>query len=326
MKKQKTIGGLFLAFAMALALPPFGVSDDSDKPIMNLKDSKVRQGITSRIEKLIAKTIKNSYYTKKLWPTMNSLRTLGNNIYLIDYQYDYDIDDLMNKGVSSATELLSYASKHILHNAHQFKMGKWGLGCSVYEAKNEAGDNIMGRNFDYMDAPCYVVWTHPDDAYASISMVDGTFMLTTNHLSPTSVMGRMQMLLAPYLCLDGINEKGLAVAVLQIHADGTNQDTGKTNMFTTTLIRCCLDKCATVDEAIAMFASFDVHDTVVFGNHVERADKGDEGFVDVWPFDSRIVHNGNNRVFLLIASEEEHHGHEGQHCKSDFLHNVYFFY
>lgn len=87
-------------------------------------------------------------------------------------------------------------------------------------------------------------------------------MLTTDHLNPSTVGGRLQTLLAPYLCLDGLNEKGLAIAVLQIHADGTMQDTGKTKMFTTAMIRCCLDKCATVEEAIERFSAFDVQDNI----------------------------------------------------------------
>ena len=241
------------------------VQNTSDEPAMDLKNSKIKLGINSAAEKLFVKVFGRTYYAKQLWPTMDSLRKIGDNIYLVDYQYDYDIDDLMQKGAPSAVKLLSYASKHILRNGYKFKMGKWGFGCSAYRAKNPDGDYIMGRNFDYLDAPCYVVWTHPQNAYSSISMVDGSFMLTTDHLNPTTIGGRLQTLLAPYLCLDGMNEKGLAISVLQIHADGTLQDTGKIKMFTTAAIRCCLDKCATVKEAIEMFDSFDIQDNIAFG-------------------------------------------------------------
>lgn len=202
---------------------------------------------------------------KKRRPAIRTMRRLDNNVYLLDYRYGYDIDDLMKKGVSSAAELLVYASKHILKGVRKFRMGEWGGGCSAYEAYNENGEHFMGRNFDYMDAPCFVVWTHPKNAYASISMVDGSFMLTTDRLKPFSIPGRFQTLLSPYLCLDGMNEKGFAISILQIHADGTKQDTGKIKMFTTAMIRCCLDKCASVSEAIELFKSFDIRDTVAMG-------------------------------------------------------------
>ena len=90
---------------------------------------------------------------KKRRPALRIMERLDNNVYLLDYRYDYDIDDLMKKGVSSAAELLVYASKHILKGVRKFRMGEWGGGCSAYEAYNEDGDHFMGRNFDYMDAP-----------------------------------------------------------------------------------------------------------------------------------------------------------------------------
>ncbi len=232
--------------------------------VANAIDLSENATCTADVEKFFSENFSNNSFYKDLWPTMSSLRKVGDNLYLLDYQYDYDIDDLMATGVSSAVDLLGYASKHILKNEMSFKMGEFNLGCSAYEAYNEDGDHIMGRNFDYMDAPCYMVWTHPDDAYASISMVDGNFLLTTDHLKPTSTMGRLQTLLAPYLCLDGMNETGFAITVLQIHENGTAQDNGKTDMFTTAMIRACLDKCASVDEAIQLFASFDLHDTIAF--------------------------------------------------------------
>lgn len=309
MRKRKTVLALVLALVMVISILPFGAA--AEQYPIDMRNSKVKLSYTAISEKLFAAAFGGSYYSKSLFPTMNSLRTIGNNIYLIDYQYDYNIDDLMAKGVSSAADLLNYASKHILKGAYKFKMGQWGLGCSAFAAKDTNGNNIMGRNFDYMDAPCYVVWTHPKDAYASISMVDGTFLLTTDHLSPTSLMGRMQTLLAPYLCLDGMNEKGLAISVLQIHADGTNQNNGKTDMFTTAAIRCCLDKCKNVDEAIAMFRSFDIHDTIALGNslgccfHYMITDaSGDAAVVEYVNNEMRITRGDNLYVTNYFRAED----------------------
>lgn len=264
---------------------------------------------TADIEKFLRESFSDSSIYQDLWPTMSSLRKLGDNLYLLDYQYDYDIDDLMAAGVSSAVDLLSYASKHILKNEFSFKMGNFDLGCSAYEAYNENGDHIMGRNFDYMDAPCYVVWTHPDDAYASISMVDGNFLLTTDHLKPTSTMGRLQTMLAPYLCLDGMNETGFAITVLQIHENGTAQDNGKTDMFTTAMIRACLDKCATVDEAIRLFASFDLHDTIAFNyslgccyHYLLTDASGDAAIIEYVNNEMRVIRSDNPEFTRLYVT------------------------
>ena len=220
---------------------------------------------TPRLDRLCARLFGNCALHKRVWPTMSSRRTIGKNIYLVDYQYDYNIDDLMEKGAASAASLLAYASKHVLGRERKFKPNNCNLGCSAFEVYNENGEHITGRNFDYLDAPCYVLWTHPDNAYASISMVDGSFMFTTDHIKHRATGCRFQTMLSPYLCLDGMNEKGFAISVLQIHENGTKQDTGKTKMFTTAMIRCCLDKCASVVEAIELFKRFDIQDTIAFG-------------------------------------------------------------
>ena len=196
---------------------------------------------------------------------MPSMRKIGENIYLVDYQYDYDINDLMKKGAASAAALIKYAAKHVWGGSVRVKPSTCALSCSAFEAHNEDGDHIMGRNFDYLDAPCYVLWTHPKNSYASIAMVDGSFMLTTDRLKHRSTMFRRFTLLSPYLCLDGMNEKGLAISILQIHENGTKQDTGKIKMSTTAIVRCCLDKCASVEEAIELFKSYDIQDTIAFG-------------------------------------------------------------
>ncbi len=288
---------------MAAYAPTVKVSVEN---AVDLSDSTLNQ---KDIERFFLTTFGDGAYYKNLWPTMSSLRNLDKNVYLIDYQYDYDIDDLLNTGVSSAAELLVYASKHILNNAMSFEMGNFDLGCSAYEAYNENGDHIMGRNFDYMDAPCYVVWTHPDDAYASISMVDGNFLLTTDRLQPTSLGGRFQTLLAPYLCLDGMNETGFAVTVLQIHDNGTAQNTGKKDMFTTAMIRACLDKCATVEEGIALFNSFDMHDTLALGyslgccyHYLLTDATGDAAIIEYVNNEMRVIRSDNPEFQRLYVT------------------------
>ena len=231
----------------------------------SLIDLSENKSSTPRLDKLHTKLFGKCNKHRNLWPTMSSLRKIGKNIYLLDYQYEYNIDDLMKKGAASAAALVKYAAKHIWGGSMKAKPSTCALSCSAFEAHNETGDHIMGRNFDYLDSPCYVLWTHPENAYASIAMVDGSFMLTTDRIHHRSTVLRKLCMLSPYFCLDGMNEKGFAISVLQIHENGTKQDTGKIKMFTTAILRCCLDKCASVEEAIEMFKCFDIQDTVAFG-------------------------------------------------------------
>ena len=84
----------------------------SAEPVTDLRTEKMKLGINCAAEKLYVKMKPSGYCAQKLWPTMDSLRKLGKNVYLVDYQYDYDIEDLIAHGASSATELLSCLKIH----------------------------------------------------------------------------------------------------------------------------------------------------------------------------------------------------------------------
>lgn len=77
---------------------------------------------------------------------------------------------------------------------------------------------------------------------------------------------------APYIPLDGLNEKGLSVGILQIFDKPTRQDTGKVAITSTTVIRMLLDKAATVDEAVAMLKKYDMHSSANSCYHYQITD------------------------------------------------------
>ena len=108
----------------------------------------------------------------------------------------------------------------------------------------------FGRNFDWGACATLIVQTHPRGGYASISTVNMDFLnLGLNLSEDTSV--RLMSAAAPYAPMDGMNAKGLCVAVLMIEdRPGFDQNTGKTDLTTTSAVRLLLDKAATVDEAL----------------------------------------------------------------------------
>jgi len=118
------------------------------------------------------------------------------------------------------------------------------------------------------------VWTHPEDGFESISMVDLEFLAYSNKKTPDTTLSCLPTLLAPYVCVDGMNEKGLCIGVLELESKPAFQRTSKPNLTTTTMIRAVLDKAATVDQAIAIFKSYDMRDMLLGGctYHYQIAD------------------------------------------------------
>ncbi len=216
--------------------------------------------------------IKRSLKNNQL-ATIRSAIKLSDSIYLLDYQSDYHLPELMNKGVSSIGELMAFAADALTLGLRVFRPGTdEGAGCTTFEAFTPDGNHLLARNFDFRSAPCFVVWTHPDTGYASISVVDNNFMAYGTSLR-FNKLNSYRTLLAPYCCVDGMNEKGLAIAVSQLRAKATNQNApGKKNITTTAMIRAVLDTCADVDGAIDLIKSYNMHDSLWTNYHYQIVD------------------------------------------------------
>lgn len=199
--------------------------------------------------------------------TLQTITKLEDNMYMMDYQYDYDIDDMMSTNINDHIQLILYG----LANSFDFTKG---FACTTFNAVNEQGDFIMGRNYDYMDSGMMLVWTHPKNAYASISSVSLYFLGYQGNFQPDNEFLSTLSMLVPYIPVDGMNEKGLCISVLETEKDPTFQMTSKPNLTTTTMIRACLDKAATVDEAIEIFNTYDMRDMLLGGcnYHYQIAD------------------------------------------------------
>lgn len=189
--------------------------------------------------------------------TLGSVQKVEDDFYTVEYQGDYKLDKLLAQGVADSNALGAFASEEVLHGL-PFPKESIKLACSAFTAKNSDGDVIQGRNMDFALAQNILVRTNPENGYASLSMASGELL---NYIDtvPENTVGSLYLLAAPYYVLDGINEKGLSIAILlQTGAENVHQDTGKTPITTTLAVRMCLDKAATVDEAIKLMEQYDM--------------------------------------------------------------------
>lgn len=257
---------------------------------------------------LLAKTAAEVYNNQQ--ETIKSVSRLDKNIYMLDYCGDYNLDGLLKKGISNTAELLAYVAGINFFDARRLKLGNGGFACTTFNSYNENGDHLFGRNFDYKAAPCMVVWTHPESGYASVAVADCNFMLYGNVNKPVRTTNRLQTLLAPYCCMDGINEKGLAIGILELKAKATSQNTGKTDIATTVAIRGVLDKCASVEEAIEFLGSYDMHDAFFCCYHYQITDASGK---------SVIIEYVNNEMRLFYPESRQSGGRPYQFAANYFL-------
>ena len=224
--------------------------------------------------------------------TIKSVRKLDENIYLLDFKADYNIDELLRNGVDSISGLLKFVVDQLPVKHGEIKIGDYiGGGCSTFEAYTPDGDHTLGRNFDFKDAPCFIVWTHPENHYESISVVDTNFMAYGKSINKFNNRNSLQVLLSPYCCVDGLNDQGLSIAVLQLKTKPTRQtDASKLNIVTTAMIRGVLDTCASVDEAIEFISSYNMHDLLGCAYHYQIVDKTGKSVVVEYVSDKLYVY------------------------------------
>ncbi len=184
-------------------------------------------------------------------------------LYELDYQYDYDLDRLIENDVTSVPSFVKYAVTKMMNPFKAvFHIKSLLPACSAFQAITPDGDIIYARNFDFTfsePSASVLVRTQPENGYASISM------------APFSLVGKRQgdlddgksdnslLIVAPYLLMDGMNEKGLAVSVLYLDGEGTEQyDPDKHDIMTLSAMRIMLDKAADTDEALALMQQYNM--------------------------------------------------------------------
>ncbi len=242
--------------------------------------------------------------------TKAAVKVLDENILLLDYKNNYDIDGILEKGVSNVGELISHIAKVCSHKESDFTVGSGkGSACSAFDTFTRDGDHITGRNFDFKSAPCLVVWTHPKNHYESLAVVDNNFMLYGTKRGRFGGKRKAQLLLSPYFCVDGINEKGLSIVVLQIKAKATKQtDPSKLNITTTAMIRGVLDTCADVYEAVDLIKKYNMHDSLFCCYHYLISDKNGKSVIVEYIDNKLHIYEKNSEKYDIKNSVYENDG------------------
>lgn len=128
--------------------------------------------------------------------------------------------------------------------------------CTCFSAKTEQGSQLLGRNFDWSEHPALLLFTDPPGRYASVSMVDISYLGYARSDAPDK--NPEGLLESPRLPFDGMNEQGLAVGMMAVPATHGPDDPQKQTVSSLLIIRLILDTAKNVEEAIAVFENFNI--------------------------------------------------------------------
>ena len=130
------------------------------------------------------------------------------------------------------------------------------FACTVFVA----GGNrpLVGRNFDWDHNPALVLFANPTDAYRSVSVVDISYLGIGAASDLDDAAKREALLRAVTLPFDGMNEHGLTVGMAAVDDLRPELLPGRPAVGSVGVMRQVLDHARTIDEAIAVFRSYNI--------------------------------------------------------------------
>lgn len=252
--------------------------------------------------------------------SLSSVKSVGGNpyLYVMEYKAAYDLDDVIANDIDENAELLGYVIGRV-GKGLPLKIGSSQvadengetatINCTSFQAKKADGEGYWyGRNYDYFKNPTMVTISRPKKGYASIAVSDMSHFGYSLDKLPDSFLKKLNCLAAVYAPVDGINEKGLCTSIMALPKQASQQDTEKHDVGTTIIMRLWLDRCASVEEALALLETVDVrHDAKVgSGYHYMVADaSGDCAVVefdkeDGWK--TMIVRKADDANSMLVTN------------------------
>lgn len=192
--------------------------------------------------------------------SLHSLRKLDDyGMFQMVYYGDYGFDEFLKTGATNDGDIESFVTRRLLKGL-PIKLGVLGDGCTAFVVRGNQSEILYGRNFDFTYAPSLQLFTKPDNGYASVSTVDLSFAGYSSDCLPHGLsFDSFLTLAAPYLPFDGMNEKGVTIALLAVPEAEHIADPNKVTLNTTTAIRLVLDKAATIDEAVQLLGNHNIY-------------------------------------------------------------------
>lgn len=193
--------------------------------------------------------------------TVSSIKKLtgyadGYNLYRMDVRYRYSLDDLIRYGVRDNQTMIDAISKEALP-LFPVKIKAPEFGCTAFTLTDNDGGVHMGRNYDFRsNTSDMLVYCTPEHGYKSVAFA--ALDNVSANVPEESIKKKLASLTAPFICLDGMNEKGVSIAVLIVDSEPVHQNTGKPTIFTSLVIRLVLDRAATTQEAVELLQGYDM--------------------------------------------------------------------
>ncbi len=176
--------------------------------------------------------------------------------YFMNYYGNYCYDEYLLKGACNLDEYCNFIDQNLIFDRDK-KINRENFGCGVFVAQNTDGDIIFARNMDCECAIPLMIRLSDDNNYKSLALVSMDVLDWDENTYETLETDAKLTLAAPYSPYDGINEHGLAVAIMT-NASAIYSNSSNITLFDMTLPRLLLNKAKSVDEAIEYMKNYNL--------------------------------------------------------------------
>ncbi len=242
------------------------------------------------------------YLTKNQKAMIKSLSRLDStgHLYELNYTQDYQLSGVVDMASGEAGVAITTYIRSLMSPNSRYKTPVIGYGssCSAFFANAVNRDAILASNHDgaNVDGAAVILHTSPVGGYRSVGLVDMGYMGITRATFFTA-RGQDMLLDTPFYTVSGMNEKGFAVASLDVTgASAQFEDTDLPNLPSFLVVRYLLDNVDSIDAAVDVLNGFDiVPDADGAVRHFIVADESG---------DAAVIEFVDGRISLIKAREE----------------------
>ena len=234
-------------------------------------------------------------------------------VYAMQVKGGFYLDEFVEQGgVKSDDELIAFVTGNITRGLLNIGISAPEIGCSSFTAATKEGDALFARNYDLSKTNTMLVFTEGGEGrHATISTVDLKFLGIDVDRGLESLMDRITCLAAPYAPLDGVNDAGVSCGIYMTYQGGeatvaTDQNTDKPDFTSTTLLRLILDYADSVEEAVEIASSYDLHDSAQTSYHYMVTDSTGRSAVLEWTAGTDATDNdGAARTLKVVYNDDD---------------------
>lgn len=261
------------------------------------------------------------------------------SLYSMKIEYDYLIDDVIKKFtdlegyIKSGKMTVDEAATQATAESLNIKISKDAMllhsfGCTAFKVETIHRNILMGRNYDFKDnSSGILVYCNPNEKFGKDER-KGYKSVAFAPIVKEPVKNSTDNLMAPFSCVDGINEMGVSIAILVTTNNSKNYPTYqynvKDNIFTTMAVRLVLDRASTIQEAVDLIRMYDMFSLSEKDYHFFISDAYGDSVVVEYDYeknDRDIIELKSNVVtnFYLCDNKEHTHGFERYKLVKEWL-------